>query len=334
MSRFKKVIVDADSMPYAIGAAAKSEPLNYALATVKSAIAKIKDQCDAEEVQCYVGGKDNFREEVAVSHEYKGTRSSDKPAHHPDIVEYLVMVQGAIVCDGMETDDVVSIELWKDYLACNGDRDVTTLILSSGDKDLNNTPGWHHNPRTKEVRWITEHQAARHFIYQMLMGDGVDNIKGIPKLPSHICKRYDVDSRGVGKKSAAKLMKEYTTLEASETFMYELYLHWGISEGYTEKMIKDYITEQGQLLWMVRELDEHGAPVMWQMDEVLYGQARERFEDHFLPDEGGAGGEGADDGYGYGTRGSYLSDTNEWVSEYSDKSTTPLRITPARSSKG
>jgi hypothetical protein len=279
MSRFKTVVIDADQMCYAIGFAAKGEPISHALATVKSALKKIQEQCDADERVLFVKGKGNFREDIAITRGYKAQRKeTDKPAHYEAIYDYLINVQGAVVCDGMEADDVVSIRLYEDFLLAEGDRDKATLVLSSGDKDLNNTPGWHHNPRTGEVVWISDLQATRHFFYQMLMGDMTDNIKGIPSLPFHITHKYGLSKKGVGKASAKKLMATTTGFFDAETMVYEMYLHWGESEGLTEQEIRDYILENAQLLWMVRKLDGYGKPAMFQINEGCYEEAKRRSE--------------------------------------------------------
>jgi hypothetical protein len=328
MSRFKTVLIDSDQLCYSVGFAAKSEPLAFALQTVKNSLNKIVKECDAEERVLYVKGHGNFREDIAVTRGYKANRvSTPKPAHYPDILAYLLDVQNAIPCHGMEADDAVSIELYKDFLLAGGDRDKATVVLSSGDKDLNNTPGWHHNPRTGEVVWYSDYQATRHFWYQMLMGDLTDNIKGIPKLPSHVCTKYGISKTGVGKAGASKLMKEAHDLEQTEAFVYELYLHWGISEGYSEEVIKDYIVENAQLLWMVRELDEGGNPIMFTLNEVLYETAKARFEGIEFSEE-----------FGYGSSrrgGGYDSDnTGGWESDDSDESNAGLRITPSRTRAG
>jgi hypothetical protein len=314
MPRFKTVVIDADQMIYAIGFAAKGDPISYALSTVKKQLAKIQEECDAEERILYVKGKGNFREDVATTHGYKANRAaSPKPDHYQDIYEYLVDVQGAIQCDGLEADDFVSVELYKDFKAAGGVPEEATLILSSGDKDLRNTPGWHHNPRTGEVVWYSDIQSLRHFWYQMLAGDRADNIKGLPTLPPLLCKEYGISKRGVGEAGAKKLMSMTTGAEDAEEFVYKLYLEWGNMLGYDEQVVKDYILENAQLLWMIREMDSEGQPVMFEINEELYERARR--------DSGRADSECTDRAIG------------EWGTESGDQPDNGLRVAPLGDSK-
>lgn len=323
MVRFKKAVVDADQLCYSVGFAAADDPISHALYSVKKQLEKIQKQCGAETIELYVKGEGNFREEIAITHGYKAHRAATpKPPHYAGIMDYLVNKHKAIKCDGMEADDRVSIELYKDYIAAGGDRDKATLVLSSNDKDLNNTPGWHHNPRSGEIVWYSDLQSTRHFWYQMLTGDTADNIKGIPKLPWHLCKKYGVSTVGVGPTSAKKLMALTSSAEDAECFAYQLYLEWGNMEGYSEQLVKDYILENAQLLWMVRELDEAGNPVMFQINEELYERAKEQVQYTTIPDEGGDS-TGGDRDNPYRVEG--------WEAEYTDQPVDTLRITPNRS---
>ena len=65
-----------------------------------------------------------------------------------------------------------------------------TPIIWSGDKDLNQIPGFHLN-EDGDIELITEDQADAYFYRQCLIGDSVDNYPGCP---------------GVGPKTAEKLL--------------------------------------------------------------------------------------------------------------------------------
>jgi 5'-3' exonuclease len=153
----------------------------------------------------------------------------------------------------------------------------------------------------------------------MLTGDNVDNIKGLPKLPYWLCKKYGIALNGVGKAGAKKLMALTEGVEDCEQFAYELYLHWGQMEGFSPELVKDYILENAQLLWMVRELDEHNKPVMFQINEELYAKARE------TTGLGGTTETGSrDDPYR----------TPEWETDRFNQLDLPLRVSPSGVSKG
>lgn len=263
-----KVVIDGDQMLYACGFAAEGEPLSHSLKLLKNAINEILKDCRTESYELYISGKDNFRDDIAVTQVYKGNRDNRKPEFYGDMVHYLISAWGAQPVNGMETDDMVSIRLWEDFVACGGDKDKATIILSSPDKDLKNTPGWHYNPRTKKLQWFTEEQSMRHFWFQMLFGDRVDHVKGLPYLPVEKCEEWGVTKRaakGVGEASAKQIMSDTQTAEEAEKRVWEAYRAWGEDAGLDEEEVTAYFTEQANLLWMVRELNEFNEPVMWEM---------------------------------------------------------------------
>ena len=149
--------------------------------------------------------------------------------------------------------------------------------MSSEDKDLNNTPGWHYTPRKREKYWVSETQATRHFWYQMLMGDATDNIKGVPKVSKTMQLKYGLSAaalKGVGAGTAKTLMRQTSAVADPESFVYTIYMEYGDWVGMSEDEIREYLLEQGQLLWMTRELHENGDPVLFQIDEEKYERAR------------------------------------------------------------
>lgn len=283
-----KVVIDADQMVYSCGFAAEGEPLANALHLVKKAHARILENSGADEYEMFIGGDGNFREEVAITATYKGTRTGRKPEFYKEIRQFMIDNLGAQQVDGMEADDRVSMLLWQDFCKADGDKDLTTIIVSSGDKDLNNTPGWHYHPVKETKYWVSPKQAERHFYYQMLAGDRVDNIKGLPYCTEFIRDKYKLSkaaAKGCGDGSAKKIM------EASAYFIeavYECYCHWALSAGLDLTYLGEYMAEQGGLLWMVREFDALGDPVLWKPDLNLlaesWSKARGDLEDHIGPE--------------------------------------------------
>lgn len=283
-----KVVIDGDSIPYSVGFAAKGEPLAYVLATVKHALDNIMEESGCTERELYIKGSGNFRDDVAWSKVYKGTRVSAKPPFFEEMIEYMKTHQGAIEVDGMEADDKVSILLWEDFVAWHGDRDRCQLVLSSADKDLKNTPGWHHNPRTKELYWVSTMQASRHFSYQMLAGDRVDNIPGLPVITGEIATKYGVTGGKCGEARAKKLMQ--TCKDGGTSLVYDCYISYGESQGWSESQTREYITEQGKLLWMTRKLDAVGQPIQYEINEDTYEETKADRGGYKGPTEGGGAG--------------------------------------------
>lgn len=226
-------LVDADFLPYRVGHAVKEdEPLEYALATTRSAIHNIWDRFPdrKSEGKLFLGGKNNFRDKIATIQIYKGNRDpADKPRFYDDIRQYMIDYHGAEVIDGMEAEDKVGILA---YAAKDRDH-----VIVSQDKDLKNIPGWHYNPVNEKFWYTTLQEANHHFWCQVLGGDRVDNILGIP---------------GVGDKTALKILKN---LDADWQDMHDTVLgayedHYGKATGWA------MMDENAKLVWILRKEGE------------------------------------------------------------------------------
>ena len=152
----------------------------------------------------------NFRINVAFSHPYKGTRPTEKPPFFYELRRYLLETQDTILADGEEADDLMSIEAWgmaREFCEYEGievgseeHKAFSNYVVVSKDKDLMQVPGWHllYKGKEYEMVWVTKLGFLRpkykadgsmkkleggglKFLYaQMLMGDEVDNYKGLP----------------------------------------------------------------------------------------------------------------------------------------------------------
>lgn len=202
------------------------EPIQ-AINTLKLAIQNIVKGAKCKTFKVVLSGPSNFRTNIATILPYKGNRSEFVKPHYFDMLrEWLLDKPYTIVSDYEEADDVVSRAIMAGYVG------------SSLDKDLNNTPGWHHNHRNKELYYIDEDTAIRNFYKQMLIGDKADNIPGI---------------KGIGKVKSTKIIDSCVSEEDMEKVVYDYYsLHY--DDPY-EAMV-----EVGQLLWMRREEGEMWMP--------------------------------------------------------------------------
>lgn len=258
---FSRIIIDADSLLYRCGFAAEKEEVSHALHNLKSQLGKIKEDLSCDVTDIYIKGVGNFRDEVAQSRVYKGTRSTRIPTHYPALREYIINYHGAKEVDGMEADDAVSIELWK-----NRDKD-SGVILAAMDKDLWNTPGWHYNyhPSKRYVEYITVQEANSNFIHQLITGDKTDNVGGLPRFSREFLELFSLPSRnGAGSSGAKKLLRGLSNTEALER-VWEAYLSFGREEGWDDNETRRYFLEQGRLLWMTRGLNQDGSPVLWEV---------------------------------------------------------------------
>lgn len=228
-------LIDGDMLPYIIGYTIKELTLVRANSRVRSGqVPRIEDtpeckdacdrinsllnswvhmaKCDAAKVFMTDSPK-NFRIRLAFSDEYKGGRKADKPPFFYEMRKHLMETHKAIVSEGDEADDLMSIEQWKAHHAfmkeAGGQFDIGSpehrafadTVIVSGDKDLNVVPGWHLNPLNKDNKevywvdpmgWLTLERKAdgtvkklsgaglKFFYAQMIIGDAVDNYKGIP----------------------------------------------------------------------------------------------------------------------------------------------------------
>lgn len=261
-----KLVIDADQMIYACGFASEGEPRSHTYKLLNNAVEQIMSDCKTTDIEMYLGGEGNFREEIAVSQGYKANRTAPKPESYDDARQFLVDRWSASMVDGMETDDKVSILLYKDFIENDGDPDECKVILSSPDKDLKNTPGWHYNPQKRTLQFYTEQQSMRHFYWQVLAGDNTDNIKGLPYCPASTREALELTKaagKGCGPGSATKIMSATQTIEEAESIVKRCYAEWGEAQELSPLQIYNYWLEQCQLLWMVRELDEFDDPIIF-----------------------------------------------------------------------
>lgn len=193
------------------------EPSENAIQIVKNYLAQIERRCGCG-LTLFISGRNNFRDEVATIKPYKGNRPDRKPAAYDDITDWL-REQGAIVSDGVEADDLLSINQTEDTVIC------------SVDKDLLQVPGHHYDFVKDEFCEIDEIQGWYNLCVQILAGDPTDNIQGIPK---------------IGVKKAEKILDGLETQEdmlAAVKAAYEL--HYGDSW-------EEFFNENAILVYMLR----------------------------------------------------------------------------------
>lgn len=156
--------------------------------------------------------------------------------------------------EGMEADDLMAIEQTK--------RPNETIICTR-DKDLRAVPGWHYGwelgnqpsfgPRFVDIfgelrlsgdRKSIKGEGLVFFYSQCLTGDRVDSVPGLG---------------GCGPVKAFEILKNTKTPD--EAFKAVLEAYRGVYGDDAEKAL----LEQGQLLWMTREVHPDGSPVLWEL---------------------------------------------------------------------
>ena len=229
----KKLLIDADYLIYGVGFASEEDSEKFAKSRLVETLEDmVYLHLKADSYEAFLTGKNNYRYEIAKTVPYKGNRKdAKKPKHYDALRECMITRLGAVVVDGQEADDEVAIRM---------SADPDKYLLIGVDKDLRQIPGWHHNPMKAQTEYIDDFQAYKNFCLQLLTGDRVDNIPGLEK---------------VGPVKAAKALQDAKTKEDLLRCVWKVYQE-------KEHGI-EYLTEQGQLLWLRRYEGE-----LWQPSNV------------------------------------------------------------------
>ena len=212
-------LIDADSLCYAVGFSSNDVDEALAVSRLESTMIELCMDIHCDDYKGFLTGKGNFRNDIAKTVPYKGTRPSEKPQHLQALRDHLVTSWGFVVVDGIEADDAVGIEAYK------VPEDETIMVHI--DKDLNQFRGHHYNYRKKEKYYVSEFAGWYSFYLQILTGDRIDNIQGL---------------KGIGPAKGAKLLKGCETVE--QLYQAVLYAY----EGDTER-----VHENAHLLYLQRK---------------------------------------------------------------------------------
>lgn len=177
------LLIDADSIYFRTCCVTKKP--KEIRTNIDIAFNTIRKNCAADDMFVAVKGHGNFRKDIYPK--YKANR----PELAPDLKEaltyaheYVVDKYNAVMADGMEADDLVSI--WAHECMANNDPYTVVGI----DKDLLQIPGWHYNFVKQKDTHVDEDEANYNLMQQCLVGDSSDNIPGLkgvgPKRASDI----------------------------------------------------------------------------------------------------------------------------------------------------
>jgi hypothetical protein len=191
----------------------------------------------SDEAKCAVKGPTNFRDEVHDN--YKGHRDKSAATRNNFVpaLRLMMVEEGlAIEAQGMEADDYLRI--WAEE--CRDDGDDFTIC--SVDKDLKCIPGKYFNMKTDKVEMITPEFASRFYYEQLLKGDSVDNIPGLP---------------GVGPKRATSILADCNTEEEFQIV---------VQASYREKFGDNWHKElmfTGQLIYILKHEKDRFSTASW-----------------------------------------------------------------------
>jgi len=238
------------------------EPFDWLSQALRNHVDAIQEACGSSiEPFMFLTGDTNFRNDVAKLKPYKGNRKAEKPYHLANMRAHIRGHYNTYLSRGCEADDLLAIAQTQ-YR-----KEGIKSIIATIDKDLLQVPGYHYrwegyNFGEKIVHLVDEFGYLEEkgkkvegcgyiwFCYQALVGDTADNIAGLP-----MC----------GPKKAYKALCECVT--AQEAFGIVLTLY---QEKYGETAFKE-LTEQATLVWMIRERDEKGGLVHFNLQEHIDG---------------------------------------------------------------
>ena len=215
----------------------EAEPEGHALFNARSMVRTIEDKLQADSLILYLSGPSNYRNTIATIKPYKGNRDPDhKPVHAAAIKAMYRREYNVKTSDGQEADDDMAIAHYAEWM-----REPHSSVIATIDKDLDMVPGLHYNFVKDEQYYIEPIDGLRKFYEQMLKGDTVDNIPGVP---------------GIGPVKAGKHLAECKT----EWEMYQAVRTLYVS-GYGDAA-DAALLENGRLLWMRRQDNEWWNPPM------------------------------------------------------------------------
>ena len=212
----KIAIIDADSICFIAHWNSDdktfNKPLTDILTSTDQIISNILITIGANKYIGFVGfGKD--QERTMVYPEYKANRKDKLPLEFiKEIKNHMMNKWGFHGLYGIEADDMVNSVRLK----------VDNSVICAIDKDLLMLEGTHYNYKKNEWVTVTKEEAALYFWKSMIIGDSVDNIKGL---------------EGKGKVFADNLLINIDDEESMRTIVFEEYVnqygeYHGISKFY------------------------------------------------------------------------------------------------------
>ncbi len=233
-------LLDGDIICYRIGFTTQDVDEKIALSRINSYLDNILFDSGASDYLIFLTGNNNYRK--VIYPEYKANRTQEKPKHYELIREYLMNHEAAVICEEEEADDAMGYTQMEkrevDFRLDDGICEyIYPTIICSIDKDLKQIPGRHFDFVKNKHSFVTEDEGMAFFYQQLLTGDRVDNIPGLPK---------------VGPAKAKKILGEWTNeqdAKAKTLAAYQEFL------GLDEEKARERISLIGRLLW-IRKVPE------------------------------------------------------------------------------
>lgn len=212
---------------------------------------------------CYGTGK-NFRYGIAETAPYKESRPV-KPLLYEEVRDYMLWKYKDYmqIVDGVETDEIVTQNIWEAWIRSGRNHNNLDSVAVFIDKDLEQFPCLQYNFDKPELGLIkiTALDAIKNLAIQMLKGDSIDTVPGLPRLTDELHKKYEIrkSGKGLGDKTARSLIEPMQTprevfervVEAYRAFYGDDKKPFTSFRGdVTERNWLDHMNEQFRLLRM------------------------------------------------------------------------------------
>jgi 5'-3' exonuclease len=240
---------------------------DYVIDKIDESIRFITENSGCDSYELFITGKDNFRYDIATVKPYKGNRSAKPKPFYLESTRKLLESYGAVVCDGMEADDMLAVRAremeYKDCCICSRDKDLRMVPCMQYSWEVGLQPEWgpelvdtlgelHFRFSDKILKNGEKSNAIKKvwgtglkwFYAQLIIGDATDNISGL-------------EGKGGG------LVHQIIHPCASEEELFT-----AAFSAYTDKYgdtAAERLLEQGRLLWMHDTLDEEGKVILWEL---------------------------------------------------------------------
>lgn len=258
----RTLLLDADIIAFAASANAeqaidwgdtgtsRTTDIEGAKTRVVKQIERLKEKLDADDAIVCLSTPPYFR--LDFFPEYKAHRTAGaRPLALDEVKAFLREGAGGYTVKAkpnLEADDVIGI------LATHPTLVPGEKVIVTSDKDLDQIPGLHHNPRHDRTYGITPEEADHFFYMQALHGDPTDGFKGCPK---------------VGKVKAAKVLDEVVESFQKKPFGVSIERHYWfhIVQTYERAgLTADHALTQARVARILRHTDynfQEKKPILW-----------------------------------------------------------------------
>lgn len=130
----------------------------------------------------FIKGNNTIVDRLNFNPNYKQQRNKETPEKWEFTKQYAIQRWGVVEVNNIEVDDAVRIT----------NINIPDSHIVGIDKDVLNLRGKNFNWRKNEWYEISVADEEQYLAQSMIIGDTVDNIKGLPGKGEAFCKRYDI----------------------------------------------------------------------------------------------------------------------------------------------